>query len=161
MYIGALMPPRPIRPMNNPCPIHSGQGGPKVEIARPRPIISDPHSTVQRVPTRSAMRPIMMPPAPEPSQAMALAKAGIERVPPTSAAISLSATALIQAAPNAISMTNSATEATSHDCLFSMDVEGRWDCNIQKGTRTGGDPSTHRTKFDQPCECRTGLSAAL
>jgi hypothetical protein len=33
-------------------------------------------------------------------------------------------------------MTNSATEATSHDCLFSMDVEGRWDCNIQKGTRT-------------------------
>ena len=28
--------------MNRPCPIHSGQGGPSVEIARPTPIISAP-----------------------------------------------------------------------------------------------------------------------
>src|SRR5471030_55489 len=135
MYIGALMPPSPIRPMNSPWPIHNGQGGPSVEIESPSPIISEPQITVQRVPTRSAMRPIMMPPAPEPSQASALAKAGIERVPPTSAAISLSATAPIQAAPNAISMMNSATEATSHDALLSTDDEG--ECNILKGTRAG------------------------
>src|SRR5674476_965577 len=76
MYIGALMPPSPIRPMNSPCPIHSGQDGPKVEIARPRPIISAPNITVQRVPMRSAMRPITMPPMPEPSQASALAGLG-------------------------------------------------------------------------------------
>src|SRR5664279_3675097 len=130
------MPPSPISPMNTPCPIQSGQSGPSVEMARPSPIISEPQITVQRVPTRSAMRPIMMPPAPEPSQAMALAKAGIERVPPTSAAISLSATALIQAAPNPISMTNSATEATTHDSLFSIDDEG--DCSIEKGPGLAG-----------------------
>jgi hypothetical protein len=42
----------------------------------------------------------MMPPAPEPSQASELANAGIERVPPTSPAMSLSATAMIQGAPS-------------------------------------------------------------
>src|ERR1017187_7810497 len=130
MYSGALMPPSPIRPMNSPCPIHSGQGGPRVEIARPRPIISEPNITVQRVPMRSAMRPIMMPPMPEPSQASALASAGIERVPPTSLAMSFSATAVIQAAPNDIAMMNSATEAMTQDALLSMDDEG--DCNIKK-----------------------------
>src|SRR5476651_2567342 len=129
------MPPRPIRPMNNPCPIHNGQGGPSVESVSPTPIISEPQITVQRVPTRSAIRPIMMPPAPEPSQASALANAGIERVPPTSAAMSLSATAPIQAAPKAISMTKSAVLATSHEALLSTDDEG--DCNILEGTRTG------------------------
>src|SRR5471030_1884951 len=130
------MPPSPIKPMNRPWPIHNGQGGPSVERLSPIPIISEPQITVQRVPTLSAMRPVMMPPAPEPSQASALAKAGIERVPPTSAAISLSATAVIQAAPNAISMMNSATEATTHDALFSTDEE--CDCNILKRIRTGG-----------------------
>ncbi len=115
--------------MNSPCPIHSGQGGPKVEIARPRAIISAPNSTVQRVPTRSAMRPMMMPPTPEPSHASALASAGIERVPPTSAAMSLSATAVIQAAPNAIIMMNSATEATTQDARLSIEE----DCNIKEG----------------------------
>src|SRR3970040_589246 len=139
MYIGALMPPSPIRPMNRPWPIHSGHGGPSVEIARPRPIISDPNSTVQRVPTRSAMRPIMMLPAPEPSQASALASAGIERVRPTSSAMSLSATAVIQAAPNAIIMINSAAEATAHDALLSIDDVG--DGNIKWGTRLA-DPFT-------------------
>ena len=69
---------------------------------------------------------MMMPPMPEPSQASALAKAGIERVPPTSAAMSLSATALIQAAPNAISMMSSTMEATTHDALLSIETVG--DC---------------------------------
>src|SRR6185437_5617802 len=147
MYIGALMPPSPIKPMNSPCPIHSGQGGPKVEIVRPSPIISAPASTVQRVPTRSAMRPMMMPPTPEPSQASALASAGIERVPPTSAAMSLSATAVIQAAPNAIAMINSATEATTQEALLSIEEEG--DCNINKWTRLAV-PFTDRTGFDHP-----------
>ena len=130
MYIGALMPPSPIRPMNSPCPIHSGQGGPSVEIVKPTPIISAPNITVQRVPTRSAMRPIMMPPTPEPSQASALASAGIERVPPTSAAMSLSATAVIQAAPNAISHGARAPPmATTQDARLSIEEEG--DCNIR------------------------------
>src|ERR1700688_3991883 len=136
MYSGELMPPSPISPTNRPCPIHSGQGGPRVEIARPRPIINAPQITVQRVPTRSAMRPIKMPPVPVPSQASALASAGIERMPPTSAAMSLSATAVIRAAPNDIAMMNSATEATTQDALVSIDEEGDWDnegdCNIKK-----------------------------
>src|SRR6185437_3217651 len=98
-----------------------------VEIDRPRPIISAPQITVQRVPTRSAMRPIRMPPTPEPSQASALASAGIERAPPASAATSLSATAMIQAAPNAIIMMNSATDATIQESLVSIEED---DCSM-------------------------------
>src|ERR1700759_1751787 len=128
MYIGALMPPSPIRPMNRPCPIHSAQGDPIVEIESPTTITSEPNITVQRVPTRSAMRPMMMPPAPWPNQASELASAGIERVPANSPAISLSATAMIQGAPNAIIMTRSATEATTQDSLVSI-VEV--DCSIK------------------------------
>src|SRR5690242_1592566 len=127
MYKGALIPPSPITPMNNPCPIHNGQGGPSVEIVRPRPIINAPDITVQRVPTRSAIWPIRMPPTPEPSQASALASAGIERAPPASVAMSLSATAMIQAAPNAIIMMRSATEATIQESLVSIE-EG--DCSM-------------------------------
>src|SRR5450631_1371086 len=129
MYIGALMPPIPIRPMNSPCPIHSGQGGPKADSASPAPIISAPNITVQRVPMRSAMRLITIPPTPAQSQANALASAGIERMPPTSAAMSLSATAVIQAAPNDIPMMQSATEATTQDARLSIEEEG--DRNIQ------------------------------
>src|SRR6185437_8518851 len=103
------------------CPIHSGQGGPSVEIERPRAIISAPHITVQRVPMRSAIWPIRMPPTPEPSQASALARAGIDRAPPASAAMSLSATAMIHAAPNAIIIVNSATEATIQESLVSIE----------------------------------------
>src|SRR6478752_8535281 len=124
MYKGALMPPIPIRPINRPWPIHSGQGGPKVEIDRPRPIISEPDITVQRVPTRSATRDMMMPPMPEPSQASELASAGMERAPPTSAAMSLSATAVIQAAPNDIPRMASAAEATAQEALVSTEAEG-------------------------------------
>ena len=69
----------------------------------------------------------MMPPAPEPSHASELASAGIEREPPSSPAMSLSATTMIQADPNAIIMTNSTTDATTQDSRVSIvDV----DCSI-------------------------------
>src|SRR6185437_6729271 len=137
------MPPSPIRPMNIPCPIHNGQGGPSVEIDNPRPIISAPEITVQRVPTRSAMRPIRMPPMPEPSQASELASAGIDRAPPASAAMSLSPTAVIQAAPNAIIMVNKATEATTQESLVSID-EG--DCSMR--INSGRDALTDHDRID-------------
>src|SRR3954469_24181203 len=136
MYRGALMPPSPIRPINSPWPIHSGQGGPKVEIVRPRPIISEPKITVQRVPTRSAIRDMMMPPMPEPSHASALASAGTEREPPTSLAMSLSATAVIQAAPNDIARMNSATAATAQEALVSTEAGGN--CSMGQGNPVGG-----------------------
>src|SRR5512144_32213 len=130
MYIGALMPPSPIKPMKSPCPTHKGHGGPSVEIERPRPIISAPQTTVHRVPTLSASRPIKIPPTPEPSQASALASAGMERMPLTSAAMSFNATAVIHADPNAISMVTSATVATAHDRLDSTD--DTVGCNIRR-----------------------------
>src|SRR6195256_1340562 len=136
MYKGALMPPMPIKPMNSPWPIHSGHGGPRVEIERPRPIINEPKITVQRVPTRSAIRDMMMPPMPEPSHASALASAGTERDPPTSLAMSLSATAVIQAAPNDIPRMASATEATAQEALVSTEAEGN--CSIGEGNPVGG-----------------------
>ena len=168
------MPPRPTRPMNSPCPIHSGQGEPSVEIASPRPIISAPQITVQRVPTRSAMRLITMPPVPEPSQASALASAGIERVPPISPAMSLSATAMIQAAPNAIIITRSATEATTQESLVSSEDD---DCsmNLYPGAeclqiaagltiaRNSGQPrGTHgpKARFDRAAARRPDRSEA-
>jgi hypothetical protein len=85
-----------------------------------------------------------MPPAPEPSQASALANAGIERVPPASAAMSLSATAVIQAAPNAIIMMKSATEATTQESLVSIE-EG--DCSMR--ICSGYDPLTDRSRNDK------------
>src|SRR5947199_6103161 len=147
MYNGELMPPSPIRPMNSPCPIHSGHGGPKVEIVRPRPIINEPRITVQRVPTRSAARDMMMPPTPEPSHASALASAGTERNPPTSLAMSLSATAVIHAAPNDIARMKSATEATVQEALVSTEAEGN--CGIWAGNPVGRIPFTDRTRFHQ------------
>src|SRR6266700_4125842 len=134
MYMGALMPPSPIRPMKSPWPIHRGQGGPNVESVRPTPIISEPQITVHLVPTLSAIRPIRMPPIPEPSQASALASAGIARTPSTSAAMSLSATAVIHAAPKAISIVTSATVATAQEALVSIE-DG--DCSIE------GSPAGH------------------
>src|ERR1700730_12043375 len=133
MYKGALMPPIPIKPMNSPWPIQGAKAGRTVEIERPRPIIKEPKITVQRVPTRSAIRAMMMPPVPEPSHASALASAGTEREPPTSLAMSLSATTVIQAAPNDIPRIKSATEATAQEALVSTEPEG--DCNIRRGTR--------------------------
>src|SRR3954453_18392505 len=142
MYRGALMPPSPIRPINSPWPIHSGHGGPKVEIVRPRPIIVEPKITVQRVPTRSARRDMMMPPMPEPSHASALASAGTERDPPPSPAMSLSATAVIQAAPNDIARMKSATEATLQEALLSTEVAGN--CSIGEANPVGA-------SFYRPC----------
>jgi hypothetical protein len=130
--------------MNSPWPIQNGQGSPSVEIDSPSPIISAPPSTVQRVPMRSASRPIRMPPRPEPSQASALPSAGIERVPPTSAAMSLSATAVTQLAPNAINSANSATKATTQDDRLSIEVKG--DCSIDCGTWLAV-PFTGRARF--------------
>src|SRR3954447_22993039 len=135
MYKGALMPPSPIKPINSPWPIHSGHGGPMVEIERPRPIISEPKITVQRVPIRSAIRDMIMPPMPEPSHASALASAGTERDPPTSLAMSLSATAVIQAAPNDIPRMASATEATAHEALVSTEAEGDRSMGRKSGWR--------------------------
>src|SRR5215468_7632180 len=156
MYKGALIPPSPITPMNSPWPIHNGQGGPSVEIDRPRPIISAPDITVHRVPTRSAIWPIRMPPTPDPSQASALASAGIERAPPASAAMSLSATAMIQAAPNAIIMVSSATEATIQESLVSIE-EG--DCSIN--LCPGHNPLTDRGRIDHCAELRSAAQIGV
>ena len=114
--------------MNRPWPIHSGQDGPRLDSASPIAIITAPKATVHRVPIRSAIRPITMPPMPEPNQARALASAGIERTPSTSAAISLSATAAIQTAPDDSISAPNAAPATTHDALVSTDDDG--DCNI-------------------------------
>jgi len=57
----------------------------------------------------------------------------MERVPPTSSAMSLSATTVIQAAPNDIAMMQSATLATTQDAWLSMDKEG--DCIIRREIR--------------------------
>ena len=80
-----------------------------------------PKITVKRMPIRSAIRPIRMPPTPDPIHIKALAKAGTERSPPTSAAMSLSATSVIHGAPKAIAMINRATVATIHDLRVSTD----------------------------------------
>src|SRR4051794_4024076 len=107
--------------MNRPCPIHSGQGGPRVDSASPIAIIAEPKITVQRVPTRPAMRPIMIPPSPEPSQTVAVASAGTDAVPLASAAMSLNATGVIQPAPKVIRIATSAAVATVQDSLVSME----------------------------------------
>ena len=74
------------------------------------------------------MRPIRMPPNPDPIHISALAKAGIERSPLTSAAMSLSATMVIHGAPNAIAMIASMTPATTHEVRVSTDETV--DCSI-------------------------------
>src|SRR3974377_2336165 len=154
MKRGQTIPPRPIRPTNSPCPIHSGHGRPRVDMVRPSPIINAPKITVPRVPTRSAIRPIIMPPAPEPSQATALASAGTERVPPTSLAISLRATTAIQAPPYDIVMMKSATEATTHDVLVSIEDE---DCSIR--VCSGRNSLTDRRRIDHCAELRSAVQS--
>src|SRR5882757_4427839 len=61
-----------------------------------------------------------MPPRPEPNQASAVAKAGIERAPPISAAIGFKATTEIQTAPNETPRITSDRLAVIHDALVSM-----------------------------------------
>lgn len=75
-----------------------------------------------------------MPPTPDPIHIKALAKAGIERSPLTSAAMSLSATSVIHGAPKAIAMINSATAATTHDLRVSTDENVG--CNMNLASRT-------------------------
>src|SRR3974390_3905204 len=133
--------------MKSPCPIHSGHGRPRVDMVRPSPIINAPKITVPHVAPRSAIRPIIMPPAPEPSQATALASAGTERVPPTSLAISLSATTAIQAPPYDIVMMKSATEAATHDVLVSIEDEA---CSIR--VCSGRNSLTDRRRIDHYAE---------
>src|SRR5258708_20012318 len=72
----------------------------------------------------------------EPSDARALASAGTERDPPTSLAMSLSATAVIQAAPNDIPRMKSATDATAQEALVSTEPDGN--CSIGEGNPVGG-----------------------
>src|ERR1700692_3123051 len=95
--------------------------GPKVDSKSPAPIITAPPMTVQRTPTRSATRPMTMPPRPAPTQTSAPAKAGIERSPLTSAAMFFSATTVIHGAPKATAMTPSTTVATTQDWRVSTD----------------------------------------
>src|SRR5690606_31883692 len=95
-----------------------------------------------------------MPPRPEPSHTSALANAGMERAPSTSAAMSFRATMVIQLAPNAIISASSATKATAHDERDSIDdtagcgmgrgpaqalLQGRQDLT----TRTSGRAAPH------------------
>jgi hypothetical protein len=58
----------------------------------------------------------------------------------------LSATAVIQAAPNDIAMMHSATEATTQDARLSIEEEG--DCNIK--WEPVALPFTGRAGFDYP-----------
>lgn len=98
----------------------SSHGRPRVEIERPRPIINELKIAVERAPNRSAIWAMIMPPAPEPNRASVLASAGTERAPPTSLAMSLSATAMIQAALNDIARMKSRAEATTYSYRGSV-----------------------------------------
>jgi hypothetical protein len=74
-----------------------------------------------------------MPPTPDPIHIRALAKAGIERSPLTSAAMSLSATSVIHGAPKATAMINKTTPATTHDLRVSTDE--KVDCSMNFALR--------------------------
>lgn len=74
-----------------------------------------------------------MPPTPDPIHIRALAKAGTERSPLTSAAMSLSATSVIHGAPKAIAMINKAAAATTHDLRVSTDENV--DCSMNFASR--------------------------
>ena len=76
--------------------------------------------TVQRTPTRSAIRPIAIPPTAEPSQASEYASAGTERIPPNSAAIGFSATMVMSGAPKETERMPSADQATSQERRVSI-----------------------------------------
>ena len=97
--------------------------------------------TVQRTPTRSATRPMMMPPRPAPIHISAPASAGIERSPLTSAAMFFSATTVIHGAPKATAMTTSTTVATTQDWRVSTD-DSDGDCSMN--CRVAGAPGGAR-----------------
>ena len=83
------------------------------------------------------MRPIRIPPNPEPIHISALAKDGIARSPLTSAAMSLSATRVIQGAPKAIAMMNRITVATTHEVRVSTDEYVDFSMNFALLARPG------------------------
>src|ERR1700681_4080675 len=89
-------------------------------MARPAHTIAAPNITVQRTPTRSAMRPIRMPPTPMPIQPSDPASAGTDRAPPNPAAMVLSDTPATHGAPNENAIVTSATMATTQEVLVSM-----------------------------------------
>src|SRR5215470_17537995 len=89
---------------------------------RPMQIDTAPNMTVQRMPKRSARRPIAMPPTDEPNQASELASDGAERAPPRSAAIVFRPTAVIHSAPNESDRSATETEATTQEERVSMVV---------------------------------------
>ena len=67
---------------------------------------------------------------PEPIHISALAKAGTERSPLTSAAMFFSATIVIHGAPNAIAITTRMTLATTHEDRVSTDARGSTGKNV-------------------------------
>src|SRR5215468_487463 len=87
---------------------------------KPMQIDTAPNITVQRMPKRSARRPIAMPPTDEPSQASELASDGAERAPPRSAAMVLRPTAVIHSAPNESERSATQTEATIQEERVSI-----------------------------------------
>src|SRR5881397_2987891 len=87
---------------------------------KPMQIDTAPNMTVQRMPKRSARRPIAMPPTDEPNQASELASDGAERAPPRSAAMDLRPTAVIHSAPNESDRSATETEATIQEERVSM-----------------------------------------
>src|ERR1700681_263759 len=91
-------------------------------MARPAHTIAAPNITVQRTPTRSAMRPIRMPPTPTPIQPSEPASAGTDRAPPNSAAIVLSETTATHGAPNENAIVTSAATATTQEAAVSTVV---------------------------------------
>src|SRR5215470_15317198 len=87
---------------------------------KPMQIDTAPNMTVQRMPKRSARRPIAMPPTDEPNHASELASDGAERAPPRSAAMDLRPTAVIHSAPNESDRSATETEATIQEERVSM-----------------------------------------
>ncbi len=82
--------------------------------------MADPKITVARMPMRSATRPMTMPPTPTPIQPSEPASAGIDRVPPKSAAMILSETTVTHGAPNENAKVASAMRATTQEARVSM-----------------------------------------
>src|SRR5215510_11379772 len=87
---------------------------------KPMQIDTAPNMTVQRMPKRSARRPIAMPPTDEPNTASELARDGAERAPPRSAAIDFKPTTAIHSAPNESDSSRTEMLATTQDDRVSM-----------------------------------------
>jgi hypothetical protein len=74
-----------------------------------------------------------MPPAPKPIQASEFAEAAIERNPPMSSAISLSATIVTHGAPNDTARISSVIVATIQEARVSTDCSFSCSCIINQG----------------------------